>query len=285
MKELKQEREVIRQYLLGGLSEAAQQQVEERVITGKEYKEEVLMIEDELLEDYLAGTLPEIEREMFRQHYLSAPRQRQKLRIAQALNKYTVEKVMLPPDEPTESHWPGALLDFFSSRSRLVQFSWAAALGLILIAGSWMLFQALRTRSEQARRQEELARLNGPQSVSVSPDPSVLAVTLASVQLREQGDSKRVAITSETKIVQLRLPVAADKYQSYRAVLAVNGGPEVFKLDDLKVRTMGQGRMLVLQIPARILSANDYLLTVSGLSSDGRSEDIGDYSFRVLSQQ
>jgi hypothetical protein len=285
MKQLKQEQEVITQYLLGGLNEAAQQQVEERLITDRKYKEEVLMIEDELLEDYLAGTLSEIERDMFRQHYLSSPPQQQKLRIAQAVNKYVVDKTKLPPHDRAEKRWFRALLDFFNSRSRLVQFSWAAALALILIAGSWMLFQAWRTRSEQARRQEELARLNGPQSIAVSPDPSVLPVTLASVQLRELGDSKRVAITSETKIVQLRLPVAADKYQSYRAVLAVNGGPEVFKLDGLKVRTMGQGRMLVLQIPARILTANDYLLKVSGLNSDGRSEDVGDYSFRVLSQQ
>jgi hypothetical protein len=81
MNELEQEQQVITEYLLGGLDEETKQQVEERVITDRKYKEEVLMVEDELVEDYLAGRLPETKRDRFRRHYLSGPSQRQKLRL------------------------------------------------------------------------------------------------------------------------------------------------------------------------------------------------------------
>jgi hypothetical protein len=285
MKELNKEREVIRQYLVGGLNEEGRQQIEERVITDGQYKEEVLMIEGELLEDYLAGTLPETEREMFRKHYLSAPRQRQKLRIAQALNKYAVNTVTVSEYDSTRTPRFQALLGFFSSRSRFVQFSWVALLALVLIAGSWILFQTWRSRSEQARLDEELARLNGPQSIEVSPDASVFPVTLSPLSLREQGNLTRVNITPQTKIVQLRIPVTSDRYQSYRLLLRDSAGREILEFDGLKVRTIGQAKLLVLQIPARILSQDDYLLTISGLNSAGRFEDTGDYPFRALVQR
>ena len=95
MKELEQEQLVIRKYLLGELDEEGRQQVEQRVMTERDYKEEVLMSEDELLEEFVAGALREHERELFLKNYLSAPLQRRKLRITQALNKYTADRVPL----------------------------------------------------------------------------------------------------------------------------------------------------------------------------------------------
>ena len=278
MKDFKQEQARVRLYLLGGLDEEGQQQVEERVMKDSGYKEEVLMIEDELLEDYLAGTLPEREREMFHQHYLAAPRQRQKLKIAQALNRYAGT---VPGQPPVKRHWIRLWVDSFAARSWFVKLSWAAA-GLVLIASSWIGFQAWQARSKQSDLEAELRRLNSQRNIQESPDPSVLAVTFAPLQLRERGDLKRIAITPGTKFVLLRIPLAAGNYQTYRVVFKVPGGPTIFRLDGLQEHATGQTRTLSLLIPAHILSTNDYLLTVSGLMPDGTAEDIGDHSLRVL---
>jgi hypothetical protein len=62
-------------------------------------------------------------------------------------------------------------------------------------------------------------------------------------------------------------------------------GPEVFKLDGLRVRKVRQKNIIVLQIPAKILRGNDYLLTISRLNPDGSSEETDEYPFRVVTEQ
>lgn len=284
MNEIEQEQQVIMEYLLGGLDEETKQQVEERVITDRKYKEEVLMIEDELMEDYLAGRLPETERDRFCRHYLSSPSQRQKLRITLALNKYVAENPVRPSLLQRLKEWFRALLNLFKSKSRLIQFSYVIAATAILLGGSWLIYQASRTASERARLQEELARLNTAGNISASPDPSVLAVTLPPLQFRG-GDSDRIVIMPETKILQLHVPLGSDEHESYGVVLKTDRGREIFKLNDLKMRTMDQKRTLVLQIPTWILNTNDYLLTVKKLNPNGTSKDVGDYDLHITVQQ
>jgi hypothetical protein len=128
----------------------------------------------------------------------------------------------------------------------------------------------------------ELIQLNRPENIQLAPDPSVLAVTLSPLQLRAGNDLKRVSITPTTKFVQLRIPLPANDYESYWTELRVNGGAAVFKLRGLQKFAVGQMRVLPLVVPARILSDNDYSLTVSGVNSSGSTEDIGDYPFRVV---
>jgi len=284
MNELEQEQQVITEYLLGGLDEETKQQVEERVIVDRTYKEEVLMIEDELVQNYLAGRLQETERDRFRRHYLSAPSQRQKLRIEQALNKYVAENPVRTPILERLKEWFRAWLNVFKSQSRLIKFSPVIIATAILLGGSWFLYQAWRTASEQTRLQQELARLNAPQSISASPDPSVLAATLPPLQFRE-GESDRIVIRPETKILQLHVPLGSDEHESYGVVLRIERGRELFKFNDLKMRTIDQKRTLVIQIPTRILSTNDYLLTIRKLNPAGTFADVADYDLHVTVPQ
>lgn len=79
----------IKEYLLGGLGEGARQEIEERILLDRGFFEQVMMAEGELIDEYLSGSLPEEER--FTNHFLSTPRQRQKLEIARALTRYAAE--------------------------------------------------------------------------------------------------------------------------------------------------------------------------------------------------
>ena len=87
MKDIQHER-VIRRYLLGELDEREQEQLEQRVITDPDYKEEVLITEEELLEEFVNGKLPPRDLESFTRVYSSSPAHRRKVKIAQALNRY-----------------------------------------------------------------------------------------------------------------------------------------------------------------------------------------------------
>jgi len=78
----------VRNYLLGKLSDEDIRQFEERLLRQDDFIEQVLLIEDELIEDYARGTLSENERERFEQHFLTTPKRRRKLMIVRGLKNY-----------------------------------------------------------------------------------------------------------------------------------------------------------------------------------------------------
>ena len=83
------DRQEVRLYLLGRLEpEQRVQRVEERLLTEEDYYEELLIIEDEVIDQYLTDELSSLEREAFEQHFLSTPERKRKLRFAQAFGKY-----------------------------------------------------------------------------------------------------------------------------------------------------------------------------------------------------
>lgn len=277
MKELGQEQQ-IRQYLLGQLVDDEQRQVEKRFMTDDRYKEAVLIVENELLEDYLTKALSESEREQFSRHFLSAPRQLEQLRIARALAERATSNTSQPSSAATGSHW------FSATRgidSRWRQYAWIG-LFVVVIVGSWLLFRTWQAHTKQERLNEELAQLNKPQNIR-TPGDSVLGVTLVSGSFREQGNLPRGVLTPETKIVQLRIPLPANNGQYYRATLTTIQGDRIFEFETVSNRST-QAQALILQMPVGILEANDYVLNLKGLNANGQVEELGNYGFRLLRQ-
>lgn len=275
MKELRQEQVVIRQYLLGELDDDDRQQVEQRLLTERDYKEEVLIAEDELLEDFIAGALEERERELFLKNYLSAPLQKRKLTIAQALNKYAASA---PRPDERESWWQ-KLIDALRPRQRLLQIA-GVLIVMLAILGSWWVFQAWRRQTQQAQLQAELERLNGPRSTVLEAGDSVASLQLSPLSVREEGGTEVLTITNRTQFVQLRLVLASGQYQNYKAVLKNSRNEVILNLDQLAVRA--NSSMLVLQLPATVFNNDDYTLTLARLKTNAMPEEIGDYSFRAI---
>jgi anti-sigma-K factor RskA len=81
--------QVIKEYLLGELSEDERRQFEERLIVDKVFFELVMIAEEELFDAYAESDLPEQER--FITCLMATPLQRQKFRIAQAFMQYVSE--------------------------------------------------------------------------------------------------------------------------------------------------------------------------------------------------
>jgi len=123
----------IKQYLLGTLSQAARQRVEERLLTEESFYEEVLLGEDELIDQYIYGALSDENREQFEQHFLSTPERQRKLRFGGALSRYIAQKSenAAAPARNRPTTWVGQLHAFWSS-----QTTWGlrATLALAMIA-------------------------------------------------------------------------------------------------------------------------------------------------------
>src|SRR5262245_51626244 len=89
--EIEDER-LIRQYLLGALSEEGQAKVQDRLLCDREFFNRLVVEENELMDDYLRGALTEEREEKFKSYFLAAPERRQKLRFAKALKKRISEE-------------------------------------------------------------------------------------------------------------------------------------------------------------------------------------------------
>ena len=278
MKDIERERLMIRQYLLGELDEHEQEQLEQRVITNPDYKEQVLITEEELLEEFVNGTLSSRELESFNRMYAS-PAQLRKVKIARALNRYALEHS--PVVQPmAHRSWARSLIDLFSTRNRFHQFS-LAALILVLAVGGSVLVYWLISRVAGADY-NALLQLNQPASEILQPNSSVVSVSLPPLLFRGTGESRTITITKETQTVQLRLPDPSGGAYSFQATLKDREGAEVFSLQDLRVRQIEQHAVLVLQIPARMLKPQDYQLEISEKRADGTYEPPSTYPVHVV---
>src|SRR5690242_7522625 len=77
--------ELMRRYLLGALTEAEQIALEQQFFADGELLDRVWATENELVDGYVRGRLPQTEREQFERHYLASPQHRERVAFAQTL--------------------------------------------------------------------------------------------------------------------------------------------------------------------------------------------------------
>lgn len=104
------EQSTLRRYLLGQLSADASGQLEQRLLTEDDVFAQLLAVEDELVDEYLTGSLEPEEAEMFATHFLNSTERQEKLRFAQAFKRYAaahrIEDVSREPAKSVaHSNW------------------------------------------------------------------------------------------------------------------------------------------------------------------------------------
>jgi len=80
---------IIKKYLLGELSADEKASVEERLMVDRDFFEQMGIVEDELIDDYLEGNLA--NKNEFERYILSNPKQYRRLKIVMALRKTASE--------------------------------------------------------------------------------------------------------------------------------------------------------------------------------------------------
>ena len=88
-----EQRNALRKYVLGNLDDKViLRQVEAKIMLDDDFAEQLSIAEDELVDDYLDGTLTEPEREQFLQFFLFSPENREKLRFIKNLRQYAANQ-------------------------------------------------------------------------------------------------------------------------------------------------------------------------------------------------
>lgn len=290
MKDL-EEQKIIKQYLLGELGKAEGERLEEKVFTDPEYKEKVSMVEDELLEDFVADELTGNEREQFVKHFLSTPHQSQRLEFAKAIHTYFAVGAATPAppvNKPTRQlfwkRW--ATLRRGGGQNSYTARVMAVVLAVMIVGVAvFLVLRYLQDQPEvdqQAALQQKLARLNDPPQLDaeLSKNAPTFRVNLTSDFVRSGEGMPKVTVPAEAKVVQLELPPA--QYQRYRASLRTIEGKEIFTLPSLTARGGATNREFIINIPVDLLPHGDYELNLIGLTEDGKSSGADSYYFRVI---
>jgi len=161
-KHTKNDDELLRQYLLGALSDDEQSQTEQRLLADKPFADLLPVAEDELFDDYVSNYLPQKERRQFESYFLSSPPRRKKLVLAKSLRLY-VNKHNPPVETPLWERVKERLKD--SLPIRILIPATAVLLFGALGVGSWQLYQSKSGGEQSARMQASLGAL-APKEVS-----------------------------------------------------------------------------------------------------------------------
>lgn len=256
--------EQLRRYVLGSLEEDSRLQLEEKLIQDPDAFELLGVIEDELTEEYLDGTLTGVERLAYERQRSISPDLRRAPEFFSALKA----RASATATEPQRvSAWDPA--SWF--RPALLQPAWlgaAAALLMVSLAGNaW------------------LALGPGPSKGMVAGQPPSTAVptfALASGLLRGEGSLARVVVPVDVDVVRLLLDLPSDEYSIYRVALHDVEGDEVWAQSKLRAESTEEQIVIALLVPASVLVHGDYQMKVSGITESGELEGLASYTFRAL---
>jgi len=268
----------MRQFLLGTLDDIERQQIETLFITDPSSRERLLAAEQDLIEDYLEGSLTTADRESFLLHYADTPEQLQKLRITQTVREWAIKKGTAA-DRPiaTATIW-NRLRDILQGRPVFVVPLAVTAIILIVIAAVWV-----NRRTERNHLQvgsEEIARLNDPASLRQTP-PLMSIVVLSPLSVRSAEKEAEVAKPATGSLVELRLLwLQKEDYPSYQAVVRRPGDDQPYTIDNLTIEN-DSGKVIRLRVLARILTRGNYQVELTGIAADGGKSPPEIYSFFV----
>ncbi|MDQ3755999.1 MAG: hypothetical protein M3371_14860 [Acidobacteriota bacterium] len=268
-----EENDEIQQYLLGTLSQAARQRVEERLLTEEDFFEDVLVGEDELIDQYLNGALSDENRDAFEQRFLSTPERQQKLRFGGALSRYVARNSENAADE-------------FSERQQLLIAASAPSIGPTTWAGQFHAFWRSQTWGLRATLSLALIAIIVSAALWLSrttPSPrtfATLALTISANNRAEGVQAKKVSLPLNADALRVSLtlpdqpPLAAGRYR----VELVNDSGETKPLE-----IAGQdARSVSVAIPAAQLTRGQYALKLFTSNAGGTEQRInGSYFFTV----
>lgn len=276
---------LIRRFLLGDVDEEEHERIERRFISDHEVYEKIVVVEDELIEDYIEDSLTASDREKFIAQYGQTPKERRRLRIVKAIKEHAVAEAMSSPRaRSTKSKWPN-----FLSALRLREPGFlipvAAMLIIAFVVGLVWLMNIRNKRAQETDRrvaiERELADLNAASSVR-EVTPQTVSLVLPPVSVRSVGPQTDFRARTDIRVVELQLLwTQKAQYSSYQAVLRRVGDSQQLNIPNLHVQKTAGGTVVPLKLPAHILMRGLYQITLKGMGSNDAPGQVEEYSFTV----
>ena len=214
----------------------------------------------------------------------------------------------------------GSFATFIRGLSPAARLSFATAALLLVLGGLWAVTEAIRLRAQVAelrakqqalsnqladereradrlssrlqneqqqreRSQELISELEREreQSASKPVQPTVLSLVLPPDIARAGAARPKLNLLQSARLVRLQIGIEpGDEYKSFRVELRAQAAQQIWSQGNLTARSMRGGQSVVLNLPAKLLGAGRYELTLEGITDGGEVEPVGYYYFDVV---
>jgi hypothetical protein len=311
--------QVLVRYLLGRLPEHEAERLDELSIADDAFVLQLGAVENDLVDAFVRGELSGDDLVQFKKSYLSSPKRLQKLDFAEALSSFDVKTARaagravsagtVSDSRPKEeSPKDLSLWRWFSVPRLALQWGFAGAALAMLFTASYLFLENVRLRRQTTAEQgshaifdqsgRELQRqlhdqyaanaqmakeLDSIRESQPNLDQLKILPAILPPPTRGVGRIPTLSVPAGTSLVVLLLTLEADDYSAYRVGLKDLGANQtVWHSAKLAAAPNGTIKTVSISFPARLIKQQNYVLELSGVSSNGRTEFIGGYPIRVV---
>jgi hypothetical protein len=269
---------LLREFLLGKVDDEERQRIESLFLTDSQTRERVLVLEQDLIEDYLEDSLTEEEKERFVLRYAQTEEQRRTLRITNSIKNWAMTQAR--SSQPAAATVPVRSGLWARLRQNPV---FAIPIVVMIVIAIVLAIVWLNSRREQRKHvaiEQELAELNSPASLH-EVLPQTISLDLRAVSVRGVESQPQVKIDSEIRFIELHLPwLQQERYSMYQAELRRVGDDESFTISNIAAGS-ADGYTIRIRVAAYMLSRGQYQIHLSGIASDKSLSPPEEYSFLV----
>jgi len=235
--------ETLKKYLLGEISDEERYQIEQRYVADKDFLDQLLAVEDDLVDEYVQGELDATEREQFEQKLLVTPKQRRKVRQAQILLEAIPAHGRPAPHENIARRRSSTVswMGWFGPRW-LPAFAGALALLILLVGTAWLFIRRQHSKELQTKSSSMNSNSDASSQTQFEPTPVpdqsakiVIALNDAGTQvtLNDAGDISGLgelspadskSVKDALKTQQLRVPPVAEGLKQEQGTLMGSSG-------------------------------------------------------------
>jgi hypothetical protein len=288
--ELKSKKQ-LRAYLFGELDEAVAEQLEEKCFVESDWQLALLAERDDLLDEWACGELSVSEVAQLEARLTELPALREHAAFARSLHQHFTQPIapsMVPSAAPLVSTWR----ERFMNWGNLWPLA-AATATVVLLAGSWLVWNALRSRqtapviaqqplpaaTPEASPEAAPAREKAKPAVRQTPEhnpkePEIASFVLAAATLRSADNlAPTLAIPARAHTLRLQLELPSEAFAPQFAVLQNTAGEIIRQQSSLRVLKDGAMRYVVCEVPVALLTEGAYQLHISGHISPADSSE------------
>ena len=259
----------LKKYYLGTLSPAEIEAIDLRLMADAEFEEDLLLVKNNLMEDYLDDSLSADEVKSFQKHFLKTEERKKELKNLALLRNYArrkqAEKTAAEKSGESSASFFDRLNKFFTMNLQPLALGFAAVVLIAVFIGAYFLISG-----------SQLAELNRKDFSNIDEYRNLTNLNLISGTFRNSNSAIKLSADKLTDPVLLRLGLPLEG-----EIFDVNITRNEEKIaTNLRVRSYSNenGRELRLLLPVSDLTKGNYKIEV--FSADSRSTPAV-YSFTV----
>lgn len=265
----------IRDYLLGRIDSETDlaKRFDELMFSSGEFSESIDVIEDEIIEGYLEGTLSAADKKAVESHFLQPPERQRKLREARLLSRCFSSAARDSMHElhsaTRERRLPFSLLN--QSRLRFSMYVGIAAIALLTFSSVYLLrsrqqLDAEFLRSAQNLVQEHERSSNLSRQLAAARElaqPATVMLSLVQPGRRRSGEAlPALRMGAGTTKIHVEIALRSPRGGEYNVQLETSG-KIAWSQDKIQAFSSPEGAILIFDVPAQVLTMGESMFVIS----------------------